>query len=107
MSRMPGRGPGPVAVVIGSVSCRARGAFRVSGVSLRRRRREQRDRVAAKGQQAMERAAELRAKAAEARVIDLHEASDFDQTKRTAGMLAGRKEGADQAERGEGPKDPA
>src|SRR5208282_2736060 len=77
-----------------------------SSAGFRQRRPGQRYRIAAEGQQAVERAAELHAKAVEAWVRDRHEAFYLDQVEGAAGMLVRRKEGADQPERREDTKDP-
>src|ERR1700730_16608619 len=105
MSRMPGRGVGPGAIVTGS-------GFRYSGIRSRasrigQRRHWDRQRVAAERQHPVERATELRTEAVEPLVRDRHEAVDFDQVDGTPGMLAGGKEGAVQPQRRENAEDSA
>src|SRR5713101_8124587 len=105
MSRMPGRGVGPAAIVTDSASRRFGSGSRLSGP--RERRCGDRYRVTAERQHPVERIAELPTEAVEARVRDPHEAFDFDQVDGAAGVLIGGKEGAVQPEGREHPEDPA
>src|SRR6266850_3843544 len=105
MSRTPGRGAGPGAIVTALASLRARSRSHAGGIG--QRDRGKRQSVTAERQHPVKRGTELRPEAIEPRVRDRHEAVDFDQVDRTAGKLAGGKEGAVQPQRREYAEDPA
>src|SRR6266851_7541796 len=105
MSRMPGPGTGAVAVVIGSTFCcggKTGGCRKLRDRRGRQLGRGERHGVPAEPQEPVERRPELLAQALEAGIGSRYETVDLDQGVDPLGVLAGRHEGASEAEGREG-----
>src|SRR6266446_5913046 len=102
---MPGPGTGAVAVVIGSTFCcggKTGGCRKLRDRRGRQLGRGERHGVPAEPQEPVERRPELLAQALEAGIGSRYETVDLDQGVDPLGVLAGRHEGASEAEGGEG-----